>query len=206
MKGLTNSTGKAGGGGGGSALDAWPIGSVFTSVTTASPASSIGGVWERFAQGRCLISEGTSDRAFSNGSTGGASAHTISASEMPSHGHIFTPQGSVGSHQHQFTPSGSVDNVYLSGSLGGGGTGGSGSGICSRSGNAGPKQDGNVYEQNQYSVNASHGHGFSGSTGWTSYGGGSFSGSRAWTENQGGGSQMDILQPYIVVYMWRRTG
>ena len=78
------------------ALDAYPVGSIYLNTSNVNPAILLGGgEWERIAQGRTLIGEGTSDRAFSGGSTGGESTHKLTTSEMPSHTHNHTPKGTV---------------------------------------------------------------------------------------------------------------
>lgn len=77
-------------------LDAYPVGSIYLSTSSANPATVLGGgTWERIAQGRTLIGEGTSDKAFSAGATGGESKHTLALEEMPLHSHSVTPKGSV---------------------------------------------------------------------------------------------------------------
>lgn len=79
-----------------SALDAYPVGSIYMSVNATNPSTILGGgTWERIAQGRTLIGEGTSDKTFSAGAKGGESAHALSTSEMPSHSHSVTPKGNV---------------------------------------------------------------------------------------------------------------
>lgn len=62
-------------------LAAWPIGSIYMSVSNTSPATLFGGTWERLS-GCFLIGASSS---FPAGSTGGASTHTISKSELPSY-------------------------------------------------------------------------------------------------------------------------
>ena len=63
----------------------YPIGSVYTSVNDVSPATFIGGTWERFGAGRFLmgVDNGTSE------TTGGASSVTLQATQIPSHTHTI---------------------------------------------------------------------------------------------------------------------
>lgn len=61
----------------------YPIGSIYLSVGTTSPASLFGGVWEKIND-RFLLGAGDT---FSLGSTGGEINHTLSTQEMPTHTH-----------------------------------------------------------------------------------------------------------------------
>lgn len=74
----------------------YPVGSIYMSVNNVSPASFIGGTWERMARGRTLIGEGTSDQTFSAGTSNGASNVTLTTAQMPSHTHTQN------SHSHRF--------------------------------------------------------------------------------------------------------
>lgn len=62
-------------------LAAWPIGSIYMSVNSTSPASLFGGTWEMLSE-RFLIGASS---AYPAGSTGGEFTHTISKSELPSY-------------------------------------------------------------------------------------------------------------------------
>ena len=64
-------------------LDIYPIGSIYMSTTSTSPASLFGGTWEPL-QNRFLL--GASD-SVAAGSTGGEYEHTLTYDEMPSHTH-----------------------------------------------------------------------------------------------------------------------
>ena len=64
-------------------LSFYPVGSIYQSTGSTSPASLFGGSWERI-QGRFLL--GTSS-SYSVSSTGGETAHRLTESEMPSHRH-----------------------------------------------------------------------------------------------------------------------
>lgn len=70
---------------GGSPLDAYPVGSIYMSANSTSPATLFGGTWERI-QDMFLLAAGT---AYAAGSTGGEAAHTLTIDEMPSHNHGF---------------------------------------------------------------------------------------------------------------------
>ena len=74
----------------------YPVGSIYM-TTTYSEASqvhdAIGGEWEKYAQGRTIIGEGTGTdsnglvKTFENNVTDGEYAHTLSSSEIASHTH-----------------------------------------------------------------------------------------------------------------------
>lgn len=104
---------------GGSSLDpsaivdiVYPIGSIYMSVNTTSPATLFGGTWEQI-KGRFLIGTGSNDanttnywgsyaagsNNFPNGELGGEATHTLSTAEMPSHNHTGTT-GDGGGHSH----------------------------------------------------------------------------------------------------------
>jgi len=67
----------------------YPVDSIYISTDSANPGPRLGGTWVRFGQGRTLVSQGTSDRTFSTGETGGASTHTLTEAQMPSHAHMI---------------------------------------------------------------------------------------------------------------------
>lgn len=64
-------------------LDIYPIGSIYMSVSSISPASMFGGTWEQI-EGRFLLAAGST---YTAGSTGGEAEHTLTVDEMPKHAH-----------------------------------------------------------------------------------------------------------------------
>lgn len=66
-------------------LDFYPVGAVYISVNSTSPASLFGGTWEQLKD-RFLLGAGDS---YTAGSTGGESTHTLTLDEIPSHGHAI---------------------------------------------------------------------------------------------------------------------
>lgn len=64
-------------------LRKWPIGSIYMSVSSTSPATLFGGTWSAL-EGRFLIG---ADGTYTAGSTGGAATHTLTTAEIPSHSH-----------------------------------------------------------------------------------------------------------------------
>ena len=61
----------------------YPVGAVYISVNSTSPASLFGGEWESIG-GRFLLG---ADSTYTAGSTGGEATHTLKTTEMPSHNH-----------------------------------------------------------------------------------------------------------------------
>ena len=53
----------------------YPVGSLYFSTNSTSPATIYGGTWERYGKGRTLVSVDESDTDFTAGKTGGAKTH-----------------------------------------------------------------------------------------------------------------------------------
>lgn len=63
----------------------YPVGAIYMSVNSASPADLFGfGTWQR-VKDRFLLAAGDN---YSAGATGGEATHTLTVSEMPSHSHV----------------------------------------------------------------------------------------------------------------------
>lgn len=67
-------------------LAAYPVGAIYISTVSTSPASLFGGTWEQLKD-RFLLGAGD---IYSAGSTGGEAAHTLTVGEMPAHTHTIT--------------------------------------------------------------------------------------------------------------------
>lgn len=63
--------------------DIYPVGSIYMSVNSTSPASLFGGTWEQI-EDKFLLAAGTT---YSAGDTGGEATHTLTVNEIPSHYH-----------------------------------------------------------------------------------------------------------------------
>ena len=133
------------------ALDSiYPVGAIYTAITSGSPATVFGGTWVSFGQGRVMVGHDDAaepDTDFVAGSTdgsavlvGGAKTHTLLIEEMPSHTHTIN----------------GIENPSGSGANG--------------------SSDGASSFTNSLTTNAT-----------------------------GGGGAHNNLQPYVVVYMWKRT-
>jgi len=185
----------------------YPVGSVYISFSSTSPASLFGGTWTRLKD-RFLLANGDTYPA---DSTGGSATKTISTSNMPSHTHTVSSSGNhthsssvvsvstVGNHTH------GAGTLNLTGQFEGGKDGQTG--VFSKASNFGRGLD-DSYNGSIVQFTAS-GH-WSGATA----GAGSHthtvsiasSGSHTHTTNSvGGGTPLNILPPYMTVYMWRRT-
>ena len=77
----------------------YPVGSIYMSTeddTIEKVQNKFGGTWEKYAQGRTLIGEGAGTdsnglvQIFSNGSTGGEYTHKLTISELPKHNHSYS--------------------------------------------------------------------------------------------------------------------
>ena len=123
--------------------EAHPVGSVYISVLSTSPATLFGGTWTAIASGRVLVGRDAGDADFNTAEeTGGAKTHTLTTAEMPSHSHSYL-----------------VAN--------------------SRNNTSGDVSTGTVDR-------------------WTNDTSGN-------TGSAGGGGAHNNVQPYFVVYMWKRT-
>ena len=162
------------------ALDSYPVGSIYMSVNSTSPADLFGGTWEAMPAGRVLLAQGPSEWGveYKAGSTDGEHEHQLSVVELP-----------------KFTPTGSMTNVPLTGTftINNSNTGGfeiSTSGIISKIGiQSRPIAGGgsNWYElANGFAIDATHAH-------------------KLTFESIGSDSAHNIMQPYLSVFMWKRT-
>lgn len=67
-------------------LVSFPVGAIYMSYTSTSPASFIGGSWTQIQERFLLAAGGEYDA----GDTGGETEHTLTVNEMPSHNHSAT--------------------------------------------------------------------------------------------------------------------
>ena len=79
-------------GGGGSPLDAWPVGSVYIAVDSTSPATRFGGgTWSAFGAGRVLVGLDIADPDFDVAEeTGGAKTVTLTGAQSGVAAHTHT--------------------------------------------------------------------------------------------------------------------
>lgn len=66
----------------------YPIGSIYMSVNNSSPASFLGGTWQRI-QGRFLYGVVDNNTTYAVNKEGGEVNHILNTNEMPKHSHVF---------------------------------------------------------------------------------------------------------------------
>lgn len=82
-------------------LDAWPVGSIFMTMSSANPATLLGGgTWVKL-QGQYLLASSSS---YTAGQTYGSMTKTLTEANIPGHTHGFTT-GSAGAHTHSLSNS-----------------------------------------------------------------------------------------------------
>lgn len=159
----------------------YPVGSYFWSSEDKDPSTFLGGTWEQVKDKFVLAAGDT----YAAGSTGGEAAHTLIASEMPSHSHVYS--NATGVQGHQLTVNEMPRHTH--GIHWVGATPPQGGGSDS---NFGVTQ---VAVGNQQSGatggNGSHNHGLSKAN--------------ANTTNTGSGASHNNMPPYITAYCWHRT-
>jgi len=68
----------------------YPVGAIYLSVNSTSPATLFGGTWVAWGTGRVPVGINTSDTDFSTiEKTGGAKTHTLTAGQLPGHAHLL---------------------------------------------------------------------------------------------------------------------
>ena len=80
----------------------YPVGSIYVSVSSTSPATLFGGTWTQI-EDRFLLAAGST---YAAGATGGEADHTLTENEMPSHTHNpgnYNTAGSETEYKRQFT-------------------------------------------------------------------------------------------------------
>lgn len=195
----------------------YPVGSIYINVNNTNPSTFFGGTWVQI-EDSFLLSAGSS---YTGGTTGGAAtvsytpggtvdSHTLTTGEIPSHAHSLNSHThglnghthSLNGHTHTI-PNHTHTYWYYNAKYQAGTNGGT-NGVSGQSGAAG-------------SVSTS---GWSGTTGGNSgnTGGnsGNTTGATGNTGNSGSGgghthgftgtaATINILPPYLVVYVWQRT-
>lgn len=70
-------------------LQSRPVGNIYQSTNATSPAELFGGTWEEMPAGRVLLAQGQSDWGtnYTAGSTGGEATHQLTVGELPAHNH-----------------------------------------------------------------------------------------------------------------------
>lgn len=174
-------------------LSAFPVGAIYLSATADNPGAFLGGTWSQVAAGRTLIGVGTlGSDTYAAGDTGGEARHTLTTSEIPSHGHGGATgaagyhshggnTGAVGDHNHGLRVRyGTVNDQinYAASWASAGDTESAGTatdtGAIAGAGN----------HQHSIGGDGNHAHGISA---------------------EGGGQAHESRMPYLAVYFWQRT-
>ena len=175
-----------------SILDAYPVGSIYMSVMGTNPAELFGGTWEDIAHGSVLIGAGLDGWGINHqaGAIGGSREYTLKESNIPKHTHTVDIKEKTQSHLHK---NGVFDEVAA-----GNGPLSSNYGATKLYPTANQKvmsADGEtfntntqLYMGNTSGVSTSHKH-------------------DATVGDYGSSSPtpISVIQPYLVVYMWKRT-
>lgn len=176
----------------------WPVGSIYISVNNANPASFFGGSWTAFATGRTIVGVDTSQGEFNAVEKSGGHkelqshahglnnhVHSLNNHTHTVPNHVHTMQG-AGNHYHylginkdavQKGTSYNKPNNFESGST--------------------------SYKSN---TTGNHSHTMNSSGTCTTGGNSGNTGGNSGNTTSAGGGNAGNLQPYITVYMWKRTG
>ena len=165
-------------------LAAYPVGAYYMSSDSTSPATLFGGTWTQITN-RFIFAAGS---GYSVNSTGGSATKSLVTDNIPSHSHSC---GSAGSHTHT---RGTMNITGTVGTMCDNGVNPSGafyvSGTSGKLENTSGEPDWNTY--------------FDASRNWT--GATSSNGSHSHTiGSTGKGTAFNVMPPYIVAYVWRRT-
>ena len=147
-------------------LDAHPVGSIYESTVSTSPATLFGGTWVAMDAGRVLVAQGkaSTGTTFTAGATGGEEKHKLTTSELPSHTHGMSTEGN---HSHAYNNLIGSTKDYVKG---------------------GESYDSGRASTHPNTINTSS----AGAHSHTIY-------------STGGGEAHNNLQPYEVIYRWKRT-
>lgn len=210
-----------------SILDAvYPVGSIYISAASTSPATLFGGTWAVFGAGRSLVSVNSNDTDYNAAEkTGGAKTNTIAVGNLPSHTHSFSGTTTEnGAHTHTTSGTAASAGAHTHTTSGTAASAGAHThNAWSRSVYAGGDtysgvtfQNGASWQANAIQSAGAHTHTTSGTaasagahthtTSGTAASAGAhthtFSGTTGAT---GSGTALDTRDPYITVYMWKRT-
>lgn len=185
----------------------YPIGAIYISTLAANPGTYIGfGTWVAFGAGKVLVGLDPLDPYFDTvEETGGEPSHVLTGGEMPIHSHKVNPPatgsgGDTVTHGHPFTTGGrSVDHTHQIPARKGSSVGGV---LAAENGPYLLDNWGNVITSGGESADHVH----SGGTDVPGNAHGHIVDIAEFDSGvQGAGYAHNNFQPYIVVYMWKRT-
>lgn len=153
-----------------------------------SPASFIGGTWER-VEGEFIMGASS---AYPVGTTGGSATHTQTVAEMPSHNHSGST-GSAGSHSHSAWTGGAGGHSHTVSAA-------TATNMAAFPGGTGTSENGQTAKSSSPTTSwvGDHTHGV----------GMNKAGAHTHTVsigNTGNGQAMSILNPYYALYIWVRA-
>lgn len=160
----------------------YPVGSIYMSTVSTNPATLFGfGTWEAMPAGRVLLAQGKSSwgTTYNAGSTGGEATHTLTVGELPAHTHTGSTS-TTGNHTHNVT--------IFEYSEGGNGWG------------LGTYKNGNYWQGARFQGGCNV---QKNTNNWVQQ-----TGNHSHTltiGNTGNGQAFNVTQPYLAVYIWKRT-
>ena len=175
-----------------SILDAYPVGSIYMSVMGTNPSELFGGTWEAIAHGSVLIGAGEDGWGINHqaGAVGGSRDYTLKESNIPKHTHTVEISDKIQSHKHK--------NGVFDEAAAGAGPLSSNYGATKMSPTA--TQHVMAADSSAYNVNAQLYMGYTGDASTTH--------THDVTVGYYGKDNplpVGLMQPYLVVYMWKRT-
>lgn len=161
-------------------LQSLPVGSIYQSTIATGPDKLFGGTWEAMPAGRVLLAQGESDwgTTYEAGSTGGEATHQLTVGEMPSHNHAAISN---------------TTNIYGQVLVG------ASNAQMATFGHSGVITPVSTYPELYVPNNATRA---------TVPGGAVINANitpKITINNAGGGQPHNNMQPYLTVYMWKRT-
>lgn len=72
----------------------WPVGAIYLNTNGTNPGTFLGGTWQQFGQGRCLVgvgtgNDGSNSMSFTSGAQNGKYEIAINSSHLPAHSHTM---------------------------------------------------------------------------------------------------------------------
>lgn len=189
----------------------YPIGSIYVSVSETNPSELFGGTWERYAQGRQIVGYGSNGTtSYSYNATGGSTSKTLAIANIPAHTHTLTPLGTITSTFKGTAVNTSTDGEHTHTFVFGRAS------EESRGHGYGTYGTGDVYGRDLFldrviiwrddpfddsRTAGAHTHTLTPEGTVES----KFTGTETTTSSIGNGESFSIQNPYITVYMWKRT-
>ena len=171
------------------ASEAFPVGSVFAAIVSTNPGTLLGyGTWVAFGAGRTLVGRDSGDPDFDTAEeTGGEKTHVLTSTEMPTHTHVQN------SHNHTQDAHNHTQNAHSHTQRRNNTATGANSGWTTAfdTSSSDPLPDTNTGTGGTTAVNQA-------ATAVNQP-------ATAVNQNAGSDGAHNNVQPYIVVYFWKRT-